>query len=66
MKVVIILENRKKEEVEQVKLYTIDEFTEMFQKRDERLTNTPILFEHLLNAIKSKNYNKKDNIKQDT
>ena len=50
------------EEVEQVKFYTIDEFTEMVQKRDERLTNTPILFEHLLNAIKSQNYNEKDDL----
>ena len=44
------------DEVEQVRFYTIDEFAEMVQKKDERLTNTPILFDHLLHAIKSKVY----------
>jgi isopentenyldiphosphate isomerase len=49
----INIENIKvqEDEVEQVKFYAIDEFKEMFKKRDERLTDTPILFEHLLNEI---------------
>ena len=42
-----------KEEVEQVKFYTLDEFEEMVKTKDERLTNTPILFNHLLKAIKN-------------
>ncbi len=50
----INLENIKlqKEEVEQVKFYSVDEFEEMVKTKDERLANTPILFEHLLKAIK--------------
>ena len=40
-----------KDEVEQVKFYTIDEFKEMVKRKDNRLTNTPILFEHLLKSI---------------
>ena len=40
-----------KEEVEQVKFYTFKEFEKMVRTKDERLTNTPILFEHLLDAI---------------
>ena len=42
-----------KEEVEQVKFYSIDEFKEMVKTKDERLINTPILFEHLLEVIKN-------------
>ena len=41
-----------KEEVEQVMFYSIYEFERMVRNKDERLTNTPILFEHLLEAIK--------------
>lgn len=50
----IDLENIKlqKEEVEQVKFYSIEEFEEMVKSKDERLTNTHILFEHLLESIK--------------
>ena len=41
-----------KEEVEQVKFYSFEEFEQMVKSKDERLTNTPILFEHLLDTIK--------------
>lgn len=43
-----------REEVEQVKFYFIDEFENMVKTKDDRLTNTPILFEHLLKVIKNK------------
>lgn len=43
----------KKEEVKQVKFYFIEEFKEMVKTKDERLTSMPILFEHLLEAIKN-------------
>ena len=39
------------EEVAQVKFYKISEFEKMVKSRDERLTDTPILFEHLLNKL---------------
>ena len=39
-------------EVQQVMFYSINEFEKMVNTHDERLTNTPILFEHLLNVIK--------------
>ncbi len=42
------------EEVSQVKFFTISEFERMVKSRDERLTNTPTLFEHLLKKLQSK------------
>ena len=39
------------EEVAQVKFYEISEFESMVKSRDERLTDTPILFEHLLSKL---------------
>lgn len=42
-----------KEELEQLKFYDLGEFKKMVELRDERLTNTPILFDHLIIAINS-------------
>ena len=41
-----------KEEVENVKSYKIDEFVQMVHNRDERLTDTPILFDRLVDYLK--------------
>jgi len=38
-------------EVCQVKFFEINDFEKMVKMRDQRLTDTPILFEHLLNAL---------------
>ncbi len=42
-----------KEELEKVDYFTIEEFINMVNTKDERLTDTPILFEHLIYYIKS-------------
>ena len=42
-----------KEELEKVNYFTIEEFISMVNNKDERLTDTPILFEHLIDYIKS-------------
>jgi len=39
------------EEVFQVRFYEISEFERMVKSEDERLTDTPILFEHLLSKL---------------
>lgn len=41
-----------KEEVNQVNYFTIEEFIKMVNHKDERLTDTPILFEHLIHYLK--------------
>ena len=46
-----------KDEVEQVKFFSIDEFRKMVERKDESLTNTPILFEHVLMAINNERNN---------
>lgn len=40
------------DELEKVEYFTIKEFIDMVNNNDERLTNTPILFEHLINYMK--------------
>ncbi len=42
-----------KEELEKVDYFTIEEFIDMVNTKDERLTDTPILFEHLIDYIES-------------
>ena len=37
--------------VKQRNYYEINDFENMVKMRDQRLTDTPILFEHLLNAL---------------
>ncbi len=41
------------EELEKVGYFTIEEFIDMVKNKDERLTDTPILFKHLIDYIKS-------------
>jgi len=44
--------NIQPEEVNQVNYFGIDEFMDMVKKCDDRLTKTPILFEHLVEYLK--------------
>ena len=50
---------KKKEEVNQVSYFKINEFKSMVKNNDSRLTDTPILFNHLINFL-DKKISKKD------